>query len=270
MGRPPFGERAMTAAEKQARYRARKFGNSASVTKSPAATTKREARLEARIKELEAALAREQERRKATEARTRELETELAQSERKRHAATPVSNATVIPSRTAQSPKAEATGPRRPPFKYDPGWRKAFERLLAATDLPWHAEIAALHETLIDLAARKAPLDKITFRKGLSLLHSDRLRPYPAAYERHHKPLDRLGDYFRQLRKPFKVYAKGLTPEQMAKRAAAQARNEAFNARWKEGVRLKVPEKLPTLDELKELKRKAAEARKAERAAGRS
>ena len=32
MGRPPFGERAMTAAEKQARYRAKKFGNSVSVT----------------------------------------------------------------------------------------------------------------------------------------------------------------------------------------------------------------------------------------------
>src|SRR5262245_20500133 len=46
-GRPPLGDRAMTPAEKQRRYRERKFGNKpakAPVTKSPAK--------EARIKQL--------------------------------------------------------------------------------------------------------------------------------------------------------------------------------------------------------------------------
>jgi hypothetical protein len=55
MGRPPLGERAMTPAEKQRRYRERKFGNKPAVTKASAATAK----LEARIRELEAELARE-------------------------------------------------------------------------------------------------------------------------------------------------------------------------------------------------------------------
>ena len=50
MGRPPLGERAMTAAEKQRRYRAKKLGNSASVTNPPADYQ----RLQARIRELEA------------------------------------------------------------------------------------------------------------------------------------------------------------------------------------------------------------------------
>src|SRR5262245_31592040 len=54
MGRPPIGARAMTPAEKQRRYRERKFGNKPRVTKSPAAV----AALEARIRELEAELAR--------------------------------------------------------------------------------------------------------------------------------------------------------------------------------------------------------------------
>src|SRR5262245_118413 len=53
MGRPPIGERAMTPAEKQRRYRERKFGNKPSVTKSAAV-----AKLEARIRELEVELAR--------------------------------------------------------------------------------------------------------------------------------------------------------------------------------------------------------------------
>jgi len=51
MGRPPIGERAMSAAEKQRRYRARKFGNKGAVTKTlPPAV----AELEARVRELEA------------------------------------------------------------------------------------------------------------------------------------------------------------------------------------------------------------------------
>jgi len=54
MGRPPIGERAMTAAEKMRRYRARKFGNRPPVTKSAATVAK----LAARIRELEAELAR--------------------------------------------------------------------------------------------------------------------------------------------------------------------------------------------------------------------
>jgi len=56
MGRPPIGERAMTAAEKMRRYRARKFGNRPPVTKLTAAAAER---LAARIRELEAELARE-------------------------------------------------------------------------------------------------------------------------------------------------------------------------------------------------------------------
>jgi hypothetical protein len=47
MGRPPLGKRAMTAAEKQKRYRAKTFGNSAPVTKP---------QLKARIAQLEAEL----------------------------------------------------------------------------------------------------------------------------------------------------------------------------------------------------------------------
>ena len=58
MGRPPIGDHAMTAAEKQRRYRAKKFGNSSSVTKPRIATAERQ-KLEARIRELEAELTRE-------------------------------------------------------------------------------------------------------------------------------------------------------------------------------------------------------------------
>jgi DNA repair exonuclease SbcCD ATPase subunit len=54
MGRPPIGARAMTPAEKMRRYRARKFGNKPSVA-NPSATAV--AAFEARIRELEAALA---------------------------------------------------------------------------------------------------------------------------------------------------------------------------------------------------------------------
>src|SRR5262249_31863447 len=54
MGRLPIGERAMTPAEKQRRYRERKFGNKPRVTKSDAV-----AALEKRIRELEAELARQ-------------------------------------------------------------------------------------------------------------------------------------------------------------------------------------------------------------------
>src|SRR5262245_49504173 len=96
MGRPPLGERAMTPAEKQRRYRERKFG---AVTKPAAKTVKR---LEARVRELEAQLAAlateteeliaaaerlrrsKDELRDASRARVHELETELAR-ERKRH-----------------------------------------------------------------------------------------------------------------------------------------------------------------------------------------
>jgi hypothetical protein len=56
MGRPPIGERAMTAAEKQRRYRERrdaKLGNKPRVTKSASVD-----KLERRIRELEAELAR--------------------------------------------------------------------------------------------------------------------------------------------------------------------------------------------------------------------
>jgi hypothetical protein len=52
MGRPPIGERAMTPAEKQRRYRERKFGNRPPVTKSATA-----AALAARIRELKQQLA---------------------------------------------------------------------------------------------------------------------------------------------------------------------------------------------------------------------
>jgi hypothetical protein len=58
MGRPPIGERAMTAAEKQRRYRARKFGNKPRVTKSAlaaeiAALKQQLAQAHKRIAELE-------------------------------------------------------------------------------------------------------------------------------------------------------------------------------------------------------------------------
>jgi hypothetical protein len=74
MGRPPIGERAMTAAEKQRRYRERKrraaYGNSEPVTEPRAraaagdgervsALQRENAQLRARIAELEAAFARE-------------------------------------------------------------------------------------------------------------------------------------------------------------------------------------------------------------------
>jgi chromosome segregation ATPase len=58
-GRPPLGARAMSAAEKQRRYRERKakeLGNDGAVTKSGTADT---AKLEARIRRLEAELVRE-------------------------------------------------------------------------------------------------------------------------------------------------------------------------------------------------------------------
>src|SRR5262249_6309501 len=65
MGRPPIGERAMTAAEKQRRYRERKFGNRPPVTKPSAAAA---ANLEARIRQLEAGLVHERTRIKMLEA----------------------------------------------------------------------------------------------------------------------------------------------------------------------------------------------------------
>jgi hypothetical protein len=55
MGRPPIGERAMSPAEKQRRYRERKFGNKPPVTKP--ATAKLAEEQAARIAELEAELA---------------------------------------------------------------------------------------------------------------------------------------------------------------------------------------------------------------------
>ena len=58
MGRPPMGKRAMTPAEKQRRYRERKFGNKPPVTKPPAksdaAAQAEIAALKARIAELDA------------------------------------------------------------------------------------------------------------------------------------------------------------------------------------------------------------------------
>jgi hypothetical protein len=92
MGRPPIGERAMTAAEKMRRYRARKFGNKPPVTKStatqidPAATRQRIdsaiAPLEARVRELEAELARER-------GRAKMLEEGLKLAQRQARAASP-------------------------------------------------------------------------------------------------------------------------------------------------------------------------------------
>src|SRR5437016_4819451 len=66
-GRRPIGERAMTPAEKQRRYRERKFGNRPKrppVTKSTAAKAAAiDPASAARIRELEAELARERARR---------------------------------------------------------------------------------------------------------------------------------------------------------------------------------------------------------------
>jgi hypothetical protein len=58
MGRSPLGERAMTPAEKQRRYRERKLGNRDAVTKPSAKTL---ARLQGRVRKLEANLAAERE-----------------------------------------------------------------------------------------------------------------------------------------------------------------------------------------------------------------
>jgi hypothetical protein len=70
MGRPPIGKIAMTGAERVARYRRKHQPVTKPVTKqSGADASKATKRLEARIKELEAALAREQERREAAEAK---------------------------------------------------------------------------------------------------------------------------------------------------------------------------------------------------------
>jgi hypothetical protein len=71
-GRPPLGERAMTAAEKMRRYRARKFGNKPKeppVTKSP----EPEARTEQLVREIN------ERNQSVTAARIAELEAELAQ-----------------------------------------------------------------------------------------------------------------------------------------------------------------------------------------------
>ena len=65
MGRPPIGERALTAAEKMRRYRARKFGNKPPVTKSPV-TNAAVASLQARLREVETELARERQAHKET------------------------------------------------------------------------------------------------------------------------------------------------------------------------------------------------------------
>jgi hypothetical protein len=59
MGRPPLGERAMTAAEKMRRYRERKFAPKPTAAEPPTAATKptadrESAALKARIRELEA------------------------------------------------------------------------------------------------------------------------------------------------------------------------------------------------------------------------
>jgi hypothetical protein len=55
MGRPPIGEQAMTAAEKQRRYRERKFGNKAAVSKP---TTAQAQRQQAEIAALKLEIAR--------------------------------------------------------------------------------------------------------------------------------------------------------------------------------------------------------------------
>jgi hypothetical protein len=137
--------------------------------------------------------------------------------------------------------------------------------LLTAPDLPGHADLAALHETLIDLDARKAPLDKITFKKGLGLLHSDRLLAFPEAHAKHYKRLDELDYWFRSLRKPFKVDAKykALTPEQKAKRGATRARNKAFQADFlRRGHPMPLPEKLEGWEALREKTRAAQKAKR--------
>jgi hypothetical protein len=68
MGRPPIGERALTAAEKMRRYRARKFGNKPPVTKS-SATNAAVASLQTRLREVETELARERQAHKETRAK---------------------------------------------------------------------------------------------------------------------------------------------------------------------------------------------------------
>jgi hypothetical protein len=84
VGRPSIGERAMTPAEKQRAYRERKFGNKPHVTKSAD-----DGALAARVRQLEAELARERQEHKATRAKfgnkdavtkQRSVETELAQA----------------------------------------------------------------------------------------------------------------------------------------------------------------------------------------------
>ena len=74
MGRRPFGDRAMTAAEKQARYRAKKFGNRAPVTKSRTATAPDEAaKLREELARTKQALAQALARAEKAEARAVEL-----------------------------------------------------------------------------------------------------------------------------------------------------------------------------------------------------
>ena len=97
---------------------------------------------------------------------------------------------------------------------------------------PGHTDIAALHARLLDLEQRKAPLDKATFRRCQSLLHSDRLQCDPAALKRHGKLIDHIGDAFRSMRKRFKVDSKGLTAEQKAKREATRAKNKTDAEFW--------------------------------------
>jgi hypothetical protein len=88
VGRPSIGERAMTPAEKQRAYRERKFGNKPHVTKS-ADGDGADGALAARVRQLEAELARERQEHKATRAqfgnkdavtKQRSAETELAQA----------------------------------------------------------------------------------------------------------------------------------------------------------------------------------------------
>jgi hypothetical protein len=176
MGRPPIGKTAMTAAEKQRRYRERKFGNKAAVTKpdgkqsfgNEGVVTKRIAELEAEVARLTAA--------NAELARVRELEAEIA---------------SVPPPGLAKQADA-ASLPK--------SYRERFEAMCRrqAREFEWRVKEAAnvegrklldeiflpnlrkrleeaenRNKTLEQIFERRPLISKALFRKALACLHPD-------------------------------------------------------------------------------------------------
>jgi hypothetical protein len=194
MGRPPIGKVAMTAAEKQRRYRERKFGNKAAVvaavTKSTARAADRAAApLEARIRELEAELARERQshikfgnkgdavtkRLAELEAEVARLTTELARGRERDEQA----GAASLPKSYRERFEAMCRRQNRE-FEWrveqaaDTEARRLFDELFVPNLRKRLEENESLNKTLDEvLRARRPLMSKALFRKILACLHPD-------------------------------------------------------------------------------------------------